>query len=570
MKVVLTTVILIALVLDLALFFGIGAGVGALTTAPSGQLHNSCLGNTIDQDGSSESQIAFCVYFSLPSGDQFVSDYGPGGVSTPITFAIDNVNNVYGACDQDAGLWDTWLTGPGATHGAYAEVQILDGSTGQPINLGAQSTNSFQTPGVVSQSAYAWTISYNNSSPQSAFCGKGAGALPGNQTVWVNTFAVTGALDDFSIVQVTFYTTGAMCETDAFLPQTAACAVSGPGGEQVGTGTPRGTWNAVSISQAYLRLGGAKVTWNGQTLYNGQSFTVPVTTYYDQGQGFHVQFLYPAARGGSEIATITAPDDQPGFQANFKVPSNAAVNASDPTYNWFQIVVTNPITQYVYINQPIDISPLYAPPAPDVKVTDLTSAGGSTQVGDQISVQVYAQGIPAQKEKITSIYFWAWYLEPGASASTLPPVGSTAWISQGGQQGQPLQTVTSDYNATASTNYTIGAPYTVEMQVESVTNTAQTSRAATSISIYVKPPGCTGPSCNTHPGGNAFWEAAGPALLSVAIVLAAMLLALYIPTPYIRYGIVAVGVGFVIACYVFGFYGNWFGTGGLLNAGAGG
>jgi hypothetical protein len=579
MKQVLTVIVGIVLLLDLALFFGIGVGVGALAAAgPSHSLTNSCLQQNAGQNGlenagtNPQTGIAFCVLFAQPNGQSYVSNYGPGHVSTPITFSIYNVNGLYGGCNNIP--WFAWFVGSGGgPHPAYAEVQIIDGSTGLPISLNDQSTNSFQTQGAVTQSETAWWISYNNSQQESALCRDGY-ALPSNQTLWGTTsFSLVGPIDDYSIISVRFYTEGPFC-VDASIGSstTPTCDISGPNGVQGNTGDPNGgTWYATTIGQAFLRLGGAAVSWNGQTLYNGQSFTVPVTTFFDQGQGFHVQFLFPAARGAAEIATQTVADNQPSFAAKFTVPSNGAVNSSDPTYNWFQIVVTNPLTQYVYINQPVDISPRYAPPPPSVQVTD-TTGSGNVQVGDAMLVQVSANGVPTQGEKITAIYFWAWYLEPGGSVTTLPVAGSSAWISQGGQQGQPLATSTTGYNATASTNFTVGAPYPIEIQVESVTNTGQTSRAATSVSIQVTPPGCHSASCGctTNCGGgsgDALWEAIGPALLSVAVVLAAFLIALYLPNPYIRYGIIIVGIAFVAASYIFGFYSNWFAAGGILNAG---
>jgi hypothetical protein len=570
MKQLLGVVLLVALVADIGLFVGVGYGVGALSVAGVQPLHQSCLANgqTSGYGSVGPGGIAFCVYFVIPAtyDGVYVSNWQGAGQSTAITYYLVNVDNVYGGCNNQP--YPAWEVGSQeSSHGGYAVIQVIDSITGQPVSLANQSTSSFSTQGAVTKGASAFYVSYNESTTMGTLCDSKL-----NQTLWgLTSFTLNGEFDDWSVISVQFVTSGPWCDNNGGGSVTPTCEGQyDPTGYENDGGTPSGnSWSANSYGQAYLRNGGAKADWNGQTLYNGEAFSVTVVTHYDSGQGFNVQFLYPAVRGGALIAKVVAPDDSPGFSAHFTVPKNAAINSSDPTENWFQVTVSSVVTGYVFWNQPIDVSPLYAPQPAVVTFSDLTpgSASRSPQVGDDIQINIKGAGIPAQQETITAVYIWSWYMTPNTTSGSLPPTGSSAWISQNGRQGQSLQVDKADlYNVTAAFTFTIQQGWSIMSQVELVTNTAQTSVSSTSLNIYVKPPGCTGPTCNQQ-GTNAEWLWLGPILFSVAVFLAAAVVAFYVPQPYVRYGAVFAAAGFVILAYAAGVYTAWFSAGGLFDTG---
>ena len=530
-----------------AAFFGVGFGTAALSVTGPPALSTSCAG---------PAGIDFCVNYSTAAsyGNVFVSNW-VNGLSTPITFSIYDTIGTNGNCGQEPG----WLAGSGRSY-AYAEVQIIDSVTGSPVSLASQSTSSFQSQGSVSQDANAFFVSFNASVDQGAYCyGPGGDHSPDTQTHWLpTTFTLVGQFDDYSRVSVTFLTTGYYC--DGVLAGTLP-ACTQDGGTSRSSPPVDGTWSVSATSQVYLRNGGGSFAWSGKTLYNGQTFTVPVTTHYDAGQGFQIQFLYPSVRGSGTIATVTVPDDKTNYGVTFTVPSNAAVNSSNPEYNWFQLKLYSPVAQYTYEVTPIDVSTLYAPPSPVVSYTDMTG-NNPPQLGDQVQFSIAAAGIPTENERITSIVIWAWYLAPGVGTG-LPPSSSSVWATPGGQAGDALTVSQSGFNATAVYSLTITQPFDIAYQVESVTNTAQTSVAATGATIYVQPPGCTGPTCNPN-HSSPLWETVGPALLAIAIVIASILVALVAPGGWARYLVVALAIGGVVVLYVFN-WGGAFLVGGLLN-----
>jgi hypothetical protein len=574
MKQLLGVILMVALVADIGLFVGVGFGLNALSATGAPALHQTCEANgqTSGYGSTGTGGLAFCVYFAIPLtyNGVYVSNWQGAGSSTAISYVIDNVNNVYGGCDNQP--YSGWAAGSGVnSHGAYAVIQVIDSITGLPVSLANQSTASFSTVGTVTQGSTAFYVSYNASTPSGAVCEGGSG-YPTNQTLWgVTTFTLNGEFDDYSIISVQFVTTGPWCNLNGGGSSTPACTGQYDGtGYSISGGTPSGTsWAADSYGQVYLRNGGATADWNGQTLYNGQSFSVTVVTHYDAGRGFLVQFLYPAVRGGALIAKVVAPDDSPGFSAHFTVPSNAAINTTDPTYNWFQVTVTSVVTGYVFWNQPIDVSPLYAPPPAVVTFSDLTpgSSGRSPEIGDNIQINIAGQGISSTGETISSIYIWSWYMTPNTTSGSLPPTGSPAYISTGGIRGQSLPVDRGEgINVTAAFTFTISQGWSIMSQVELVTNTAQTSVSSTTLNIYVKPPGCTGPTCNQKLP-NAEWLWLGPLLFSVAVILAAAVIAFYVPNPYARYGALIAAFGFVVAAYLFGVYTGWFNPGGVFDSG---
>ncbi len=553
MKNVIAAGLAVALLIVVALFFGIGFGTGALAVAPPA-LTTSC-----DFGG-----LTFCVFFTTAPalGGNFASNW-VNGISTPITFYAENyVGNT--SCGSSPG----WMGGSGNQF-SYFSVQVIDSLTGSPVSLSSQSTTSFQVPSgaTVTQSSTAFYVSLNNSFDQSAYCYTSPHITASSQSPQIDwtpvTFTLAGQFDDYSRISVQWMTKYDYCNGNAFsnVGQPSDCNQRG-GGPYYASGSHY----PVATAQAYLRSGGGYFSWNGQTVYNGQTFTVPVTTYYDAGQGFQIQFLYPSVRGSATISTQTVRDECTNCGVQFTVPSNAAQNSTDPQFNQFQMVLWSPVTQYGYEDIPIDISPLYAPPAPVVSYQD-NQGNAVPKVGDTITVSISGTGIPAQGESIIGFNVWLWYLTPQTSAGTLPPNGNPAWITSGGQTGLYVKAIANgQWNGTATYGpFTISQPYSFAVQVESITNTAQTSLAQTAFTVYVQPPGCTGASCQKTPNSVGLWQEVGPWLLMIAFILAAALVALFVPgAPWIKFAVPAAVVAMLAVLYWLGFITGLFAQGGAL------
>jgi len=538
----------VAVLVVWSLFFGIGFGAGALSLASPAPLQGSCGG---------PGGIQFCVNFAIaPSlGGNYVSNW-INGISTPITLSIQNFVGQNGSCDQGPG----WLAGSGHQQ-AFVVISVIDSISGQPVSLSAQSTNSFSAPAgaTVTQGPTSFVVSLNNSYTQQAWCYGSTSRSQAEQSDWTPiTFTLTGQFDDYSRVSAAFTTGGKFCSGPG---SDSACSLDGVGR------TATSQWYGTATRQAYLRNGGGFFSWNGQTLYNGETFTVPVTTYYDAGQGFQIQFLYPSVRGSVVIATTTVPDEKTNFGVTFTVPANAAQNSTNPLYNQFQLALYSPVAQYTYQVIPVDISPLYAPPAPTAQFQDL-SQHSPPQLGDQGSIAIAGNGVPSQKESIVTFILWMWYVTPTTPANSLPPPGSPAWITNGGQSGQQIPATVNGFNGTGSYPFSITQPYTIALQLESVTNTAQTSVAQTAFTIYVQPPGCTGPMCKTGVPAASFWQVGGPVLLSLGIILTSLLAAIAVPLPMpARYLLVGAGVAVVVVLLAFGWLTGAFVPGAIFNPG---
>jgi hypothetical protein len=540
--------LLLAVVLaaEFLVFVGVGYGSSAFAATAPPSLSSSC----------SNGAVSFCVDFATPSSTAGaeVANW-VNGLSTPITFYIANTIDE-SKCSQSPG----WDAGNGQAP-AYAQVQVIDANTGKVVPFINQSTNNVVSPGTVTESSNAFYVSFNSSVDQSAYCYGDTHRSQLSQTDWSpTTLQLVGQFTDYSKIVVTFFTSGSYCATGlAQGPLVCNLDTSGSGLFQRDV---VGSWNAVAIGETYLRNGGGFFSWNGQALYNGEKFTVPVTTYYDAGQGFRIQFLYPSVRGSAVIATATVPDEKTSYGVTFTVPSNAAMNSSTPNYNQFQLTLFSPVAQYTYQNIPIDIAQPYAPPAPSVTFVDVENA--PPQVNDQVSVSVSAAGVPKFHENVTEVLLWVWYVTPYTSSGSLPPSGSSAWITSGGPSGYVLSTVLNNGTATGVYPFTLTQPYSIAVQAESVTNTGQSSNQV-AFTVYVQPPGCSGPSCQ-HGVPSTFWESFGPAVLA-AMVLTASLFVLLIPIKNLWFRIlpIAVVVAAIALLWVVGVWPGWFQPGAVFN-----
>lgn len=521
---------------------GLWAGFVGLAAATNALCVTGCTPPALVNTQGGPGGIEFSVQFAAPNGVPATVANWQNGLSTPISFYIQTVTHQQGSCSQNPG----WDAGAG-TQPAFAIVEILQGGTPTSftplnVNLGAGITGASWAS---SASGRSFVVSWNQSVTTSQWCFGSTGAYGTSpRTAWEPvSFQIRGPVLDYSVLQVQFFTTGVYCKSGGFGSTVPAC---NPAGANLNfasywplslCGTTGSSMSTCPIGQEYIRNGGGSMAWNGQTVYNGQTFTVPTTTYYDGGSGFSAQFLYPVERGSGLIAQVPVPDSQTNYPVKFTVPANASSNSTSPDANKFQIVLYGALSQEDYVVQPIDVSPEFAPPPANVTLVD-NSGNAVLHVGDSATLTAHASGIPKFSEAIAQITIWAWYVTPNTSAISLPTASSGAWVTSGGQTGLECGSNSGcDFSggpngsATATYTFTVTQPFSIQVQVESTTNTSQTSAAAFLATYYVQPPTCgPGPNCNSYPPPpTSEWGMLGPILLVAALASTGVLVAYFLP-----------------------------------------
>lgn len=483
--------------------------------------------------------------FSVGIIDQpIVSSFFPSGNTTSFTVQLQAwVGNT--TCDQAPGF--SW--GSGADSG-FVEVQFLDPNTGAAINIPNVGT--------------AWFSNQNGTSPTAAAFCYGKGVNGGGPVVWQHTFSFQGQFPDYTVVKASFSGEGRYCDGNAFQTSESACNLNGAGSGIAGLnawGTSPGGFLIQPYGEAYVRNGQASLSLESNgPYYNGGTFTATVTTGFDFGQGFNLEFLTPAVRpqGGQPVngtnAVVNIPDNTLGKGVTFAIPAGASQNNSNPLWNAFQLVLVQ--VHFVEESQPIliDISAAFAPTQPILSFTDITSTTGAINPGDTITVSMSANA-PHNGSAVTGFLVWAYYLLPGGSSQNgFPPATSPAWISTNGPQGQVIPANVAGTNSTSIFTFTAGQVASVFIQAAAITSSAQYSPKS-SVTLSVVPAGCHDePAC---PSGNNPTSELGPILLAIIILLLFLLAAILIPvpalTPPVKYLIfIAVGIGLVLLLWFTG------------------
>lgn len=544
MKGLLIIGIAVALVVDLALFFGIGFASGALSSVG---------GITVNHLTDGPGGLEFQVQVSGADANGFYgSDYFPNGSSQPITFdTYVWVGNT--SCSQQP----AWLAGKGAGSIWYTITVSFNGV--------AESI-----PGT--QNGYL-TISDNGSAQNSAWCyGSGLSNSAGGgfyqHTIWL-----PGNYSDDSVVTIESETVGAYCST-ATSPQ-AACAV---GGGSSGSGS--GPWKLYDspscrffggcesppYSQVILRSGYSALYQPQGTFFNGGQLPISYSTGYSVGQ-WKVCFQKPSLQGGANIACNNVGSNTQGT-TTFSIPANAsspppASCAVPCAWNLFQATLYNSLFPGAYVPSiSIDISPQFMPGTPTITWVDNTHTGGIIQQGDSITVTATATN-PANSSKfgtINGMILGAYY----AIGESTPPVSGSYWLG-GNPHGTPMAVVANAGGATGTYTFTInmggsGNGAVITGTVTVVTTVAQTSQ--NSFSIQVTPGNCGSATCGNIAHG--VWQLVGPVLFAGAFILGTALLAAFGKgkPPLIFLPIVTTGVFVVL--FIFGWIQPWFNPGGPI------
>jgi hypothetical protein len=560
--------VLVVLVIDVALFFGIGFGTGGLAVAsnPPNYTQN-CWGSSSGGNPATGTAGAmdFCVNIVGEPGTSPITSMLAGGSSTQIVFnlQLSTTDNCGGGSDP------AWAPGQGANYGYYVVQYLVDGApvamTGTLNGGGFQATTLTIPENSTSILAWCWLVDGSNSISQT---------LTNGQPVMQNTVVLQG-LYAVGTISVSFFGQGTFCNGNTAATNVCATiANAGPGFQQ--PDSPNGNFIAKPVTTAAVYSGQASFTPTSYALYNGGTLAVSVTTGYDGAAAYTLQVDCPQARScaGQPDTTfgtnpVTVANDCNGCIISWKIPTNAAVNTSaGAAYNTWVIVL-----KASYINQqltpvPIVISPLYQPGTPSISFAD-KSGLVLPPIGDTVTITVTAS--PAQHStNVTGISIWVVYLGTGQAPGQWPSCGSQ-WVTTGCPGGQAIvapNLVLNGGSATGTYTFTVAPPTGFnEIGIEAISSTVtgQPSQPAFDL-ISIAPVTCQpgSPACPTM-GQQSLWSIAGPILFSAAFVLAALLGMLYVPIGMaVKVAVPVLVAGGFVALYYFGILGSWFVPGGVL------
>lgn len=558
-----TTILLIALVGVLAVWAGIGFGLGALSVAPS--ITTSYNSTPYNLDNAIEWQVNITSY--TQAGDVPTTAISPSGSSSVVTFTASmwapSLNTPNSPCNKAQN--PIWAPGKGANWGAVA------------ISLGQPFLATLGNGSQVSASSGTYYMSLNSSNVI-AWC-DASGLYPGAsgsiQSGSANIF-VSESLTFQGVYQPTTLTVslighGSNCVYNALSTGTSsstACYYEGQDGTSM---SPTGSgWNidataSIGTQSGYAYVG---VTNQGQVAYDGGTLNAQATTGYGGPSGYTAYVTYPAVRtnGGqvdSQFAPISVPNDcLTPCSFSWTVPAGT----SQPSYqsslwNDFTVVLVSAngyVTGQATVG--IDISPGSGPQPPTISTSNSGTFTGP-QVGDTMTVTVTA---PANVSSgaVTSVNLFVYYGSGNSPPASQPPCGSASWVTS--CSGDSL----SVSGGQASYSFLVNPPpgsTQVIIQAQAANAEAQVSPIVTATTNIV-PSNCQ-PGVYGCPLGQALnlWEILGPALLSAAFILFGLLVAFSTPDTRVRVFAIVIPVALVIVLYAFGIYTHLFDPGGFLN-----
>jgi hypothetical protein len=564
--------IVIALVADLALFFGIGFGLGALSIAgsPAGFSYHSTP-YTVGGGGMSW-YVEVTSYTQAGSIPTTEITNQPGSTSSVITFALamsspnpsncGNSNQPVWApgLDADTGYWSLSLGGTAFVVVAENGTQFASssGTVNLPITSGLFYCLSGQAGQAVGD---AVSPSLNQ----------------GNGSYYSESITIVGQVADGTALEISLEGEGTYCGGSTGPGPGTVCYIAA---NQAGSGYGSSAEGGFQISaNAYITTesgqSSIQVDNTGDLGYNGGPLTISAQTGFagsstTGGAGtYSICVLYPPARGGGcdgAFPAQTVPSDDGDYSHTWTIPQGTSVNST--TVGWNNFYVQLSTSQYIVgqVKASIDIGPAYQPLLPFISVSN-TGTFTSPQVGNTETITILANA-SAHSGPVTSILVWVFYISGSGNPSTLPACGS-AWV--------PSVPCPAGYAISVNGNHTVGAfqftvapppgSQSIVVWVDSENGGAQVSPTRILL-INIVPNSCTPgqPGCSTV-AGETLWEELGPILLVLAFVLVSLLVAVFVPSPWIRYLVPAVVVGIGIVLIVFGFLSPLFSPGGALDTG---
>lgn len=565
-----------ALVADLAIFGAVGFGLGALAiTAPASTPGNG-YNMTPTSVGTGYPVLTFEIPFvNVNDGTQLLTSILPNGDSTDIVFGTVIKYDLNG-CGNFPG-WPAWDNGE--ISGSIVQYYTISFSQD---NINFFIDGKSQTTGFGNSYTFSdhFGVGYGGNDPYLTYCINGGWKAPGPSPVDNNTLYLVGIYTSPITVTVSLTTQGNFCMSPQGQPNPldGACQAAenaGAGGGNLNYAVAdEGMWSLTTTTTATYQsgYGSVKVLNPGDLAFNGGTISVSVSTGYG---GFQACLLIPQPRqgGGScdpQFPTQTIPNGQTAYLVTWSVPKNASQNSTIAGWNTWEVQLTNEYFRVGYSPATIDIAPQYAPGLPVVAF----ATNGTfyyPEVGDGVTLSIYANATN-KSAAVTGISLWVYYQATGDNPTSEPACGAQ-WVTT----NCPYATALAGSQLQLNGKNAVGTyPFTVDptagmteitVLAESFTSTQQGSPIV-AFTIQITPHGCTigVPTCITK-HGVSLWEMIGPLLISIALVLAGVILFFVVPVTWMRVLVVAVPVAGVLILYVFGIYTAWFAPGGAFNAG---
>lgn len=548
-KPVWSIILAVGLVVEAALFVGLGTGAGALSVVASGVPNYQS--TPFNLDSALEWQANVTSYTS--AGQVPVTAISPGGQSTAVSAAVDIWAPSTPGCNGAAN--PAFVPGVGAD---YAYWVISMGGQNFQINYAGHLNVSVSS---------TYVIPENTS--QMFFCDNADGVISYDigstpRPFFPISFSLQGVYAP-STLSVAFVGSWTNCDGSTLL------GVNGPVCQTIfqalpglianwGSANGGGSFSTTASIQTQSGYAWIQDTNPGQLAYNGGLLTLVASTGYAGPSGYTALVDFPQARGGgtdSAFGTASIPNDQMSYQFTMRIPSDASQNSSNPGWNEFTVVLEGQFTYMGSTSAAIDISPLYAPSAPLIQDT-INGQFISPQPGDSLSLSFSAQP-SAHSANVSAIVVWVFYTS-GNSPPTANPACGVDWVSScpgptaipvaqsgGGVKGfYPTFTVSPPPGATV-----------LVVSARSETNTAQASPISTVV-IGIVPANCVPgvPGCPPLKTTVNNWTFEGAILLAAMLVTAVALAMMWVPPSfwYLRFGI---PIALVVLIAVLWATGNW-------------
>lgn len=585
-KVLASVILAVVLAIDAGAFVALGVGTGGLSTVgPTNsnteyQFSYALAGSYWGDGMSYHVDMASVNQSGIPMTTSLLAGYS----STPLTF--DTVWYSGGDCGHTGQpvFVPSNGGGSGADYGYYMVSfggatfsGTLDGQQFPPTDTLAISQNASGIVlycGLTSQSG---GNDFNYPNPSS-------GAL----TLFQHTLVLTGVYSE-STLSIAFHAALTHCDGNTYNPSSGrgadcAAAVSTNACGSQGTGGCVGAANGnalqiVSTASTMVQsgYGTATVTNPGNIVSNGGTISVTVSTGYAGTTGWHVSLLCPGPRtvanGGCQggttdgrFANLTAPNDCSACSVSWPVPSDASQNVSTAGWNTWEVELYNGLLAIGYAPVTVNILPPSSPTTPPGPGVTFANNGKFVDptASSTLTVTVYAN-VSSQSGPILGITLWVYYLLPSQAPVNEPACGAS-WVTTGCPAGYALGA------AQLRSNGANGLIGTYSFGVDPPAGTTQIGVLAesfargeqgspiTSFLVQITPASCNtnpnSPGCRTQ-SGLSLWTTAAPILLTVALVLVAVLAALWLPMAYAAVVGVLAGAG-VVAVWVGDLYLGWF------------
>lgn len=522
MKNLAAMVLVVALIVDVSVFAGVGFGSGALVLlSPSPPITTAdyTQSNYTSTDGLYFStSFAGCDVGTATCAAPLITSMTPGAQSTALTFQ-ESISTA-STCPHSSPAYEN-----GKQYGGPDAYYSISFSPNPGTVNGSIDGVPFTT---TSGTTYA---SNNASSTIFAFCLAGIGGAQAlhypTGFIFQHQLLLVGSYPTMKI-SVAFNVYGQFCDSSApFTQNNHVCLDVANNFPLTAPSPPSGGFSGQAVASAYYQSAGASFVFVGQPFMNGGTLQISTTTGYDAGH-YNVSIY----RNGV-LDTSFSPnpehvaDFSTGLTISWKIPANWAQNGSNNT------VVVSLYTGLVneQISQTTIINPLFAPVGPTVQVSD-SSGGVYPGIGDSATLTIYANqsahsGVPTQ------IWLWAYYLASGANAQ-VGGCGSQSITGACAAIKLPPQDIQQTGNGLiARFTFTVAPPVgfsaAIGWTVFSETGTNQTSPTSYG-SIQIRPANCApGQPCDPTTSGLTVWSYVGPVTLLLMPILVLLILMILLP-----------------------------------------